>query len=267
MFLRSISIYLEILLLLILVSSSVWLSCSPALADEDANMNLNQKFTGAPSGAVSTPSAEEVEVDRIRERYWAQGKDAEVSVVQNRIYSKRNKFELGISAGSLNGDPFLSSYTLGASLGFHFSEYFSIHGFGWKAFVSPSSALNTLQGDLNTTANTNEPRSFFGGEIRGSLLYGKLSLSGLAILYFDAYLCGGAGSMSTESGNNLAGFIGIGQQIHLSQLFSLNLDYRFLRYNETILGKTPANKGQNLGERTNMGGVVTGSISIFLNLF
>jgi outer membrane beta-barrel protein len=210
---------------------------------------------------------EDVEVDKIRERYWAQGKDAEVSIVQNRIYSKKNKLELGITAGSLNGDPFLSSYTLGASLGFHLSEYFSVHSFGWKAFVSPSSALTTLQGDLKTTANTNEPRYFVGGEARGSLLYGKLSLSGLAILYFDAYLCGGAGSMGTESGSNLAMFFGIGQQIHLSQIFSLNLDYRFLKYNETIVGKTPSNLGQNLGERTNMGGVVTGSLSLFLNLF
>lgn len=212
------------------------------------------------------PSGDDVEVEKIRERYWAQGKEAEVGVVQNRIYSKKHKVEFALTGGKLSGDPFLSTYTLGGSVGFHLTEYFSVHAFGWKAFVSPSSALLTLQNDLKTTANTNEPRSFIGGEARGSLLYGKLSLMGLAILYFDAYITGGAGRLGTESGGNFAYFVGIGQQIHVSQLFSVNLDYRFMQYQETIIGKvsgTNGNLGQSLGARTNQSGVVTLGVSLF----
>jgi outer membrane beta-barrel protein len=221
----------------------------------------------ANTGSPAPQSGDDVAVEKIRERYWAQGKEAEVGVVQNRIYSKKNKLELSINGGKLSGDPFLSTFSVGGSAGFYFSEYLSAHAFAWKAFVSPSSALSTLKNDLNTTTNTNEPRSFFGGELRGSLLYGKLSLIGQAILYFDAYITAGLGSIATESGSNLGYFLGIGQQIHVSQLFAVNLDYRFMQYDETIIGKVPgASYGQTLGNRTNQSGMVTLGVSLFLGL-
>lgn len=165
---------------------------------------------------------------------------------------------------NISGDPFLRIYTLGASLGYHFTEYFSAHVFGAKAFVSPSSALSTLQNDLQTTTNTNPLKFLYGAEVRGSLLYGKLSLVGEIILYLDAYLVAGGEMIGTTSGNNPAPFVGIGSQIHVSQLFSLNLDYRFMAYSEKIIGQVPGvngNLGQDLGNRTNTSGMVTLGIS------
>ena len=182
--------------------------------------------------------AEEVDVQKFKEKYWAEGKETEMDVVQNRLFSKRHRIELGASLGSVAGDPFLSIYSVGASVGFHLSEFFALHAVAWKALVNPSSALTTLQSPpTSATANTNAPSSYIGGEFRGSLLYGKLSLMGAAIVYFDAYLSVGAGSISTESGSDALVSVGIGQQIHLSRLVALNLDFKQLYYSETILGK------------------------------
>ncbi len=214
-------------------------------------------------------TAEEADVEKIKEKYWARGNEAEMGVVQNRLYPKRHKIELGILGSNLSGDPFLSSLTAGATLGFHFSEFFGLHLLHWQAFVSPSSALSTLQTQLNTTTNTNEPKRYFGLETRASVLYGKLSLLGAAILYFDAYFSLGGGRMTTQSGNSLGLSAGIGQQIHLSKTFSINIDYKFLWYQETILRKVVANPGENIGDnlggRTNLSNHFTIGFSVFLD--
>ena len=240
----------------------------------------NQQTLGRPelSAAQSADATakntedkgEEIAVDQIHDRYWAQGRDVEVGVVQNRIYSKRKKFELAVTGAKLNGDPFLTTNTLGGSLGYHFSEYLSLHALGWKAFVSNSSALTELISQLGTTTNTNPVNSFFAGELRASVLYGKLSLLGKLILYFDANLSAGAGSISTSSGRDFAYFFGIGQQIHVSHLFSINIDYRFLLYNETIPAAFATQNipvGGAVGTRSNLSGLTTLSFSIFLDLF
>jgi outer membrane beta-barrel protein len=184
----------------------------------------------APTANEASPEAsqEVIEVEKLKDQYWEQGNSAEIGVVQNRIYSKKKKIELGIFANNVSGDPFLSVYTLGGSLGYHFTEFFSTHLFAWNAFVSPSSALLTLQNDLKSTTNTNQPKFFYGAEFKGSFIYGKLSIIGEFIAYFDAYLTAGTGMIGTESGNNPALFFGLGQQIHVSKVFSLNVDYRYL---------------------------------------
>ena len=220
-----------------------------------------------PGSPRTMENTEEVEVKKLREQYWSQGKDAEVGVVQNRLYSKKRKFEFSLQAGTLNGDPFLSTTSLGGSLGYYFSEYISAHAVAYKAFSNGSSALDTLINTMGQTANYNKPLSYAGGEARASLLYGKLSLYGAVILYLDAYINLGAGAMSTESGKNLAFTAGIGQQIHISQLFSLNLDYRYTRYSEDILGKTLTNYGQFIQRRSNNSSLVTLGVSIYFNLF
>jgi outer membrane beta-barrel protein len=213
----------------------------------------------------TAPGAEEADVEQIKQKYWARGNETQLGVVQNRLYPKRHRFEISPTLGSLNGDPFLSSYAFGATLGFHFSEFFAFHLVGWDASVTPSSALKLLQQQLNTTANTNQPKWYFGGEARASVLYGKLSLLGMAILYFDAYFSGGLGVIATETGNNVLGSLGIGQQIHLSRLISLNADFKLMYYRETIIGKAPGDLGQNLGVRTNLCNMVTLSLSFFLD--
>src|SRR4051812_39178086 len=68
-------------------------------------------------------AGEEVEIDKIKDKYWAGDEKTEVGVVQNRLYSKARKFELGVDYSVLNSDPFLSASTLGGALGYNVSEY------------------------------------------------------------------------------------------------------------------------------------------------
>lgn len=220
--------------------------------------------TETPVAASATPAPEEADVQKVKEKYWARGNETELGVVQNRYYSKSHNVELGVYFGTLNGDPFLSNKSYGGSIGYHISEFFAVQAIGWSASVSPSSALEALKAQTNTTANTNPVKNYLGAEARASLLYGKLSLVGKAILYFDAYFSAGGGRIATDSGNNAAVTAGIGQQIHLSQLLSFNIDYKLLWYKEKIVGKATTNLGRDLGTQSNVSHLITVGFSVLL---
>src|ERR1035437_7106597 len=76
---------------------------------------------------------EEVDLTKITEKYWAEGKETELGVVQNRKYTTAKKIELGLLLGTISTDPFLSVHHIGGSVGYHFSPYTSVHLTSWKA--------------------------------------------------------------------------------------------------------------------------------------
>jgi outer membrane beta-barrel protein len=212
----------------------------------------------AEKPAEGQTSNDRVNVDSIKEKYWAQGEQKELTVVQNRMYTKDNKFELGAFGGLLFSDPFLSIKTGGASFGYHINEYFAVHLFGWKHFVNPSGALNTFEATRGATTNTNKPRAYGGAEVAGSILYGKLSLIGRKIMHYDFHLLGGAGVTMTETGNYATPHVGLGQQVYLTDAVSLRLDYRLMAYRENIEEKViPTKIGQVVGQRWNFTNSIT----------
>src|SRR5579885_3286670 len=235
---------------------------SPASADEQAAPS--GPATGAPADSAG---GERVNVENIKQKYWARGDESELGVVQNRTYSKAGRFELGVLGGIVSTDPFLSVKSLGASLGYHFSEYISFHGIAWKSYVGTSSAydaFNQLQSAPGIPAipNSNYQHWFAGGEVRGSLLYGKLSVLGQAIIYYDFRVLGGMGVTNTETGNDFTPFIGVGQQVFLSKAWSLLIDYRLMRYDEVLLQKSnPSNPNQLGTSRTNWTDAITLGLS------
>ena len=238
----------------------------------------------SPSAATATPEAtppgvkasgfddqggkaERVNVENIKQKYWARGEESELGVVQNRLYSKEHKIELSGFYGFLGSDPFLNTSAVGGSIGFHLSEYLSLSVMGWKSYANPSSAFEGFTQNLQAAKgvpavpDTNFPKSYYGGEVGWNLLYGKLSVLGKAIIYYDLHLLGGLGVTSTESGNNLTPHIGLGQQVFLSKLISLRVDYRLMRYNETLINK--ANGSNTLGDnRVNWTNAITVGVSL-----
>ncbi len=224
-----------------------------------------KKKEAAPAADVAAAEGEEVDVSKVSEKYWAQGKESELGVVQNRKYSYDGKLEVGIFGGSLSSDPFLSVNTYGGRIGYHFNQTWSINAIGWKANVSNSDAFNQYNVIAGAPViNTNKPKSFYGLEIDTNLLYGKLSLLGSAIIYVDIFVFGGGGLTDTESGSYFTPFVGIGQKIFLSQLLSLQLDYRIMQYNETIKSKAAATLGQTVGTRNNTTNVISLGLSFII---
>ena len=204
------------------------------------------------SSATADEAAQTVDVDSIKQRYWAQGEQAELGVVQNRTYSKEKKFTLGVSYGSTSSDPFLSISQLGLSLTYHMSEYVGVGITGFGFFTGKSNALTTFETYSLATANTVYPFNYIAAEGSASLLYGKLSILGKSIIYYDLYLLGGVGRINKEGGPSFAYHAGVGQRFFISKQFSLKFDYKLLMYNENIIEKiNPAELGQIKTNRNN----------------
>ncbi len=224
---------------------------------------ISFSYAGTLEKVPEKTNEEKVNVDQIKEKYWARGDESELGVVQNRLYSNKKKIEFGFYAGIVSSDPFLSIRSIGTSFGYHFSELLAIRAFGWKNYASPSSALRTFEDTIHATTNNNPPRWFCGGEGTASVLYGKLSLLGEAIIYYDFHLSGGGGITVTDSGNYLTPFLGLGQNVYLTQFLSLRIDYRIQRYTEKIVEKVITPKlGQVVDERENWSHAITLGISV-----
>ena len=207
----------------------------------------------APEPASQAPSAEQdaAELEKIKSRYWAQGSETEMGVVQNRLYTKQGKVESWLFGGIVASDPFLSIQTTGLNLGYHFNETSSFHLMGMKHFVGPSAALNVLRKG-SKEANTNLPAGMVGAEYKASLLYGKLSLVGAKILYFDMHFGLGAHVTNTETGNYIGPMASVGQSIYLARNVSLRFDYRNIAYRERLIEKEKSGTlGQIIGTRNN----------------
>lgn len=229
---------------------------------------LIDNFSYAQSKNAASSSdgmkAEHVDVQKVKERYWTKGEESELRVVQNRTYSKDRKIGLGFFYAFISSDPFLSIKGAGATIGYHFHEFLGFNIIGWKNFVSPSSALNTLRSQLGVTANNNHPDYFLGGEVSFSPVYGKLSVLGQSIVYYDLHLLAGGGVMKTESGTYPAPLVGIGQQIYLSKNITLSMDYRLLYYKETLVQKAdPSKMGTTAGKRDNYSNCVYVGLTFF----
>src|SRR4051812_36371765 len=79
----------------------------------ESNGAENKEGKTNVESASHEPDLEQVNVENIKERYWARGNETELGVVQNRAYSKTNKLELGFLGGVAFSDPFLTLKYLG----------------------------------------------------------------------------------------------------------------------------------------------------------
>jgi len=231
-------------------------------------LTINASFSEARTrkNNSSSPRPQDISAENVKQRYWSQGSESDLGVVQNRLYTKESKIELQPFFGFISADPFLDVHSYGGLLGYHFSEYFAVNALGWKHNVSGSSALERLETDITTgaptTANLNKPEWFVGSELQFSPLYGKLSLMGKMILYYDFHLMAGAGMTKTQNGQYITPFLGIGQQIYLSQWAALRLDYRHMYYKEEIIERVrPSTFGHVIGKRSTWTSALTMGVS------
>ncbi|MBC7386864.1 MAG: outer membrane beta-barrel domain-containing protein [Cryobacterium sp.] len=221
----------------------------------------------AAPGGKRAPTPRDVQVDTVKEAYWNRTNEGEIEVVQNRQYSKKNRLSLAVAGGTVSTDPFLNVKSVGGALGFHFSETLGVSAVYRKYVVSNSNYLDELQSGLITgtpsTANTNRPNSFMGGEIEYSPLYGKISLSGASIVHYDAHILLGAGMTDTDSGKYFTPTVGFGPQFYLGNSVAIRMDYRLAVFKETIR-ETVLTSRPNAGERTNYSHQVSLGLVLFL---
>ena len=217
-----------------------------------------------PIGAPRTGAPTRLDVNS-KKHFWEYGAGQELSVIQNRTYTKAHKITLGLNAGLISHDPFLTTAPLGGSIGYNFTEYLGVNFLGWFTMTSNSSAYDAFVTQVGFGSNSNRIKSILGGELQASLLYGKLSVIGKAIIHFDITAMGGVGAVMAANGTSIAPWVGIGQQAYLSKGLSLRLEYRLLMYQENVveLFRAP-NIGKVIATRFVFGGSVFLGVNLLL---
>jgi len=200
---------------------------------------------------ASDSEAEVLEVEKVKEKYWAQGEQSQLGVVQNRAYSKAGKLQLGLLGGKALDDPFLSNTVYGLDIGYNFDEFWGVSVMGLNYKVGPSSALEQMRKPPSSkNANTVATYSYLGAESSASFLYGKLSLMGARIVYYDMHVTAGTGLTNTENDKLAPTFsVGIGQRFYITQPLSLRFDYRIQSFVATVTEKEiSASLGNEIGK-------------------
>src|SRR5690606_21463609 len=80
------------------------------------------KTQSVPStGTAENPSSDKIDVSDLENKYWA-AKDTDFNVVQNRLYSKANRFAFSGMYGTFVNDPWSEGGTVALSTNYFFSE-------------------------------------------------------------------------------------------------------------------------------------------------
>jgi outer membrane beta-barrel protein len=237
------------------IVSSLTASVPVAFAAESAPQAPKPSVRGSDTLKIEASDSDEagtlperIDVQSMKKRYWTVGNEDLMDVVQNRQYTKKGRVETAVRYGFYSDDPFQSMSSLGFTLGYHFNEFFSLHGNYASVSASPSSAFKQAQANQPTgfTPIVNPSESLMALEGRGSLMYGKLSLLGNAIFYYDFNFALGAGKLSNKLGDGpTVIYGGFGQEFYMNRTFFITVDYRVLKHTD----KFPAT-GNTAGTRS-----------------
>ena len=178
---------------------------------------------------------ERIDVQSMKRRYWTVGNEDLMDVVQNRRYTKKGRWEIGIRYGFWSDDAFQDQKTIGGSVGYHFNEFLSLHAFyaaisasNNQAYAAAIQASVSPSNPGGVRPVTNPGKSVAGVEARGSLIYGKLSLLGSKIFYYDFNTAIGLSQDKATDGSSIGYFFGFGQQFFLSKTWFVVVDWRLM---------------------------------------
>jgi outer membrane beta-barrel protein len=182
--------------------------------------------------------------------------DKKIYVLQNRRYLKAGKVMLSLLGGTSLGNPFRNSLNIDPRVAYYFSE-----AWGFEVFytISKNTENNTLR-SLGTASGAGalprirENKSQYGIMLHWVPWYAKINMFN-KILYFDWYLGAGVGTSHTglDLRNSLNAapnvreedkftyFWATGHQFHVSERFSIRLDFTGSHYQAPVLGDSGDN--------------------------
>ena len=184
-----------------------------------------------------------------------------MTILQNRYFLKTYRPEVGLVAGLLMDEAYVSTRTSGTRFGMFFNEWLGIDfaimrttvrdsddrkalnrlkyrplsgaapigdavpsGATEEVFVSPDPEVNALRGMMDVTAVA-------------APFYGKLNLVNQFIVYTDLYASAGMSRIETDQGEKVALIIGGGERFYVGKSWSFRVDFKDRIFNEVRAGQ------------------------------
>ncbi len=231
----------------IAIGFAVALSCSTALAQQ----------SGKPTPAKQGDG--KVDISDLENKYWAP-KDTDFSVVQNRTFSKDNKFLIAPQWGRLVNDPYSEGNLLGLTANYFWSERMGVQ----VSWMSADLENNAAVKDLATLATTTGARpdhgkitGYYGVGYNIVPFYAKMSFWGKRIIYFDMAFTPHLGlteyEQQIEGGNKkktaFTYGLDVSQYFFFNKYFAIRADLRNQWRSEEIVKYRGATIGQKVTDK------------------
>lgn len=218
-----------------------------------------QSATPTSGAGASAGSGDKVDVTDLEKKYWA-SKDTDFSVVQNRLYTKANRFALSLQYGTLINDQWSDGPTLSGSLGYYFSERLGVEGHFQQTNSTDNKALSNLKSQSGT-ANHGKIKGYQGVSLNWVPFYAKMSVLNGTIIYFDMAISPGIGVTSYEqqirTGNLMKTeptvSIDVTQSFFFSKYAAFRVDYRNRWFQEQVVSY---NTGSSVNKETSQTSVL-----------
>lgn len=206
----------------------------------------------------SQAESEKLDVSDIERKYWA-AKDSDFTVVQNRLFSKANRWALSLGYGMLINESWADGPTYSAKLNRYFSERYGAE----LSFSSTDSADNKATERLSTQGgkpNHGQIKNFYGVAFNWIPFYAKMSLLDYKILYFDMSISPGVGIMQYEQQREEGGTmktapaltLDVTQHFFLNKWVALRFDYKNRWFQEEVVwykqSSVPAGQSRTVGD-------------------
>jgi outer membrane beta-barrel protein len=223
----------------VIVFSVIWLFLIGTLWSRAANADDN----GTASSSSNANSNDEYSFK------WLDP-EKKIYVLQNRRYLKSGHLMLSVMGGPGFSNAYRNTFSVQPRVTYYFSEDWGFEVFYSKIFNSENNTFKALTSTgTNVFPVIHEVRSSMGALIHWVPWYAKINVFN-SILYFDWYFSGGLGAvtdaMTTSTTNpnsfstedQLGVFVGTGHQYHLSETFTVRLDFMGTYYRAPLTVST-----------------------------
>lgn len=129
-------------------------------------------------------SSDKLDIKKLEQKYWS-AKDDDFSVVQNRTYTKENRYFLNVSYGFPVNDPYSTGTMTGLTGGYYFSERWGIEGSYTTATYKNNDATDQFINEHGTIPNHNILSGLVDVRAMYIPFYAKMSFLDRKIIYFD----------------------------------------------------------------------------------
>jgi outer membrane beta-barrel protein len=192
----------------------------------------------------AAPQDKKLDISDLENKYWAP-KDTDFSVVQNRTYSKANRWFITPQYGVLVNDSYSTGAIYGVTGNYFFSERYGVQLSVQHADLKNSQVVSNLQSQFATGVAPDHDKlnNFYGLGFSFVPFYAKMSFMGERIMYFDMAITPVVGltnyEQTTASGaNEKTGFsygIDLTQYFFLSRWFAIRADLTNHWTNENVV--------------------------------
>lgn len=222
-------------------------------------------FSAQAQSKKKQVAPKKVDVENLEKRYWAP-KDKKFKVVQNRSYTKTNKFFFSLMPGLMLNEEYSKGLATDFALGYFFNDRWGLELEYQTMSLSDNELVDQIRdigdpvnGGSGAFANHGKTTDYVGLTAKWMPFYAKMSFLGNRIVYFDLSLGLSLGSISyeqqTRSGlvepeqSAIAYGIELSQSFYLSKKLLLRVDYKHRFYNQEIIEGATISGGTAAGER------------------